>query len=171
MIATIKRPWQVYALTALWAIKGAEEALRGVVGTGFYVWGQAASGILQGYALHVAIQSILYSALLAGGSFFVMVALWLGKREARPWGIALALLGEISVLAYLISRPSEFGGDIPLIRTVVIASIVNMSLIAILLFDGKLAAFLGSPRLIGWWAPRLPMRSRGEAPSKEEDQE
>ncbi len=167
MSKIIKRPWQVYALTALWAIKGAEEVLRGVIGTGFYVWGRAVRGLLEGYGLHVAVQSILFSAVLAAGSFYVMVALWLGKREARPWGVALALLGEISVLAYLISRPPEFGGDIPLIRTVVVASIVNMSLIAFLMFDTRLAAFLGSPRLTGWWAPRRPTRSLTQDDTKE----
>jgi len=165
---TIHRPWQVYALTALWAIKWAEEFLRGVVGTGFYVWARVERGLLEGYGLHLAIQSVLFSAVLAAASFYVMIALWLGKRAARGWGIALALLGEISVLMYLISRPPEFGGDVPLIRTVVIASIVNLSLIAFLMFDTKLATFLGSPRLIGWWAPRPSARERALRDTEEE---
>ena len=167
MIRTIRRPWQVYALTALWAIKGADEALRGVVGTGFYVWGAAEKGLLQGFGLQVALQSVLLSALLAAGSFYVMVALWLGKRSARPWGVTFAILSELSVLGYLITRPPEFGGDVPLIRTVVIASIVNLSLVAFLLFDSRLASFLGSPRLVGWWAPLRLIRSRGKE-NKEE---
>jgi hypothetical protein len=164
---TIQRPWQVHALTALWAIKGAEELLRGVIGTGFYVWGRAERGLLEGYGLHVAIQSVLLSALLAAGSFYVMTALWLGKRQARPWGVALALVSEISVLSYLISRPPEFGGEVPLIRTVVVASIVNLSQIAFLLFDTRLAAFLGSPRLTGWWAPRRRVRTLPQEEEKE----
>ena len=168
MTRTIRRPWQVHALTALWAIKGADELLRGVVGTGFYVWGQAAKGLLLGYGLQLAVHSVLYSAVLAAGSFYVMVALWLGKRAARPWGVAFAILGELSVLGYLITRPPEFGGDVPLIRTVVIASIVNLSIVAFLLFDSKLAGFLGSPRLVGWWAPRHLIRSR-RMENKEEE--
>lgn len=148
------RPWQIYALTALWAIKGAEELFRGVIGTGFYVSGEAARGALHGYGLQVAIQSILFSCVLTGGSFYVMTALWLGKRAARAWGIVFALLGEVAVLAYLLTRPPEFGGDVPLVRTVVIASIVNLSVVGFLLFDSRLAAFLGSTRLVGWWAPR-----------------
>ncbi len=167
MSPTIQRPWQVYALTALWAIKGAEELLRGVVGTGFYVVDRVERGLLEGYGLHLAIQSILLSALLAAGSVYVMTTLWLGKREARPWGAALAIVSEISVLAYLISRPPEFGGDVELVRTVVIASIVNLSLIAFLLFDTRLAEFLGSPRLTGWWAPRR----RGRTPHRDDPKE
>ncbi|MGH7680386.1 MAG: hypothetical protein ACRENN_00195 [Candidatus Eiseniibacteriota bacterium] len=167
MSPSIQRPWQVYALTALWAIKGAEELLRGVIGTSFYVSDRVARGLLQGYGLHVALQSILLSAVLAVGSFGVMVALWLGKREARPWGIALAMVSELSVLAYLISRPPEFGGDVALVRTVVIASIVNLSLMAFLLFDIRLAEFLGSPRLTGWWAPRRRVRAPHRDDTKE----
>ena len=154
MTLIAKRPWQVHALTALWAIKSADEVLRGVVGTGFYVWGEEAKGVLSGYGLQVAVHSLLYSAIIAAGSLYVMGALWLGKRGARPWGVLLAVLGELSILAYLISRPPEFGGDVPLFRTVVIASIVNFGIIAFLLFDGSLAAFLGSTRLVGWWAPK-----------------
>ena len=154
MTRTIERPWQIYALTMLWAIKGAEELFRGVVGTGFYVRIQAERGLLQGYGLQVAIQSLLFSAVLAAGSFYVMVALWLGKRAARRWGVLLALIGELSVLGYLISRPPEFGGPVPLTRTVIIASIVNFGIAALLLFDARLAAFLGSTRLVGWWAPK-----------------
>ena len=167
MIPTIRRPWQVYALTALWAIKGAEEVLRGVVGTGFYVRAMVEKNVFEGYGLQLALQSMIYSALLAAGSFYVMVALWLGKRSARPWGVAIAVLSELSMLGYLITRPPEFGGDVPLIRTVVIGSIVNLSIIAFLLFDSRLATFLGSPRLVGWWAPRHVIRSRME--NKEEE--
>lgn len=168
MTRTIRRPWQVYGLTALWAIKGADEVLRGVVGTGFYVWAMAEKKAFEGYGLQLALQSVIYSALLAAGSFYVMVALWLGKRSARPWGVALAMLSELSMLGYLITRPPEFGGDVPLIRTVVIASIVNLSIVAFLLFDSKLATFLGSPRLVGWWAPRHPIRGRGIENKEEE---
>jgi hypothetical protein len=96
-----------------------------------------------------------------------MVAPGARKREARPWGVTLALVSEISVLAYLISRPPEFGGDIDLVRTVVIASIVNLSLIAFLLLDTKLAEFLGSPRLTGWWAPRRRPRTLHRDDTKE----
>ena len=168
MTRTIRRPWQVYALTALWAIKGADELVRGVLVTGIYVWGRSEKGTLEGYGLQLALQSMIYSALLAAGSFYVMVALWLGKRSARPWGVALAILSELSMLGYLVTRPPEFGGDVPLIRTVVVASIVNLSIIAFLLFDSKLAAFLGSPRLVGWWAPRHLMRSRSMENKEEE---
>jgi hypothetical protein len=168
MIRTIRRPWQVYALTACWAIKGAEEVLRGVVGSWFYIWAVAEKGVLDGYGLQLALQSVIYSALLAAGSFYVMVALWLGKRSARPWGVGLAILSELAMLGYLVTRPPEFGGDVPLIRTVVIASIVNLSIIAFLLFDSKLAAFLGSPRLVGWWAPRHVIHSR-KIENKEEE--
>ena len=168
MIRTIRRPWQVYALTALWAIKGAEEVLRGVVGSGFYIWGMAERKLLVGYGLQLALESVIYSALLAAGSFYVMVALWLGKRSARPWGVGLAILSELSMLGYLVTRPPEFGGDVPLIRTVVIASIVNLSIIAFLLFDSRLASFLGSPRLVGWWAPRHLIRTR-DVEHKEEE--
>ena len=151
---SVGRPLQVYALVALWAIKGFQELLSGVIGGGFYIWGQAAQGKLAGYALQIVIQSTLFSAVMAAGSFYVMIALWLGKRAARGWGIAFALLNELSVLAYLITRPPEFGGDIALIRTVVIATIVNLGVVGMLLFDGKLANFLGNTRLVGWWAPR-----------------
>ena len=168
MTRTIRRPWQVYALTALWAIKGADEFLRGVVGSGYYIWGMTEKGTLDGYGLHLAWQSVIYSALLAAGSFYVMVALWLGKRSARPWGVAVAILSELTMLGYLVARPPEFGGDVPLIRTVVVASIVNLSIIAFLIFDSKLAAFLGSPRLVGWWAPRQVIRSR-RMENKEEE--
>lgn len=167
MIRTIRRPWQVYALTPLWAIKGAEEVLRGVVGSWFYIWGMAERKLLAGYGLQLALESVIYSALLAAGSFYVMVALWLGKRSARPWGVGLAILSELSMLGYLVTRPPEFGGEVPLIRTVVIASIVNLSIIAFLLFDSRLASFLGSPRLVGWWAPLRLMRGRGKE-NKEE---
>jgi hypothetical protein len=150
----VQRPWQVYALTALWAIKGAEELFRGILGTGFYISAQASRGLLYGYALQIAIQSLLFSAVLTAGSFYVMGALWLGKRPARTWGVVFAMLSQIAVLAYLISRPQEFGGKVTLVRTVIIASIVNLGITAFLLFDRKLAAFLGSTRLVGWWSAR-----------------
>ena len=151
---TVRRPWEVYALTALWAIKGAEELFRGLLGTGFYIYAQASRGLLYGYALQIAIQSLLFSLVLTAGSFYVMAALWLGKRPARRWGIVFALLSQIAVIAYLVTRPPEFGGTVALVRTVVIASIVNLGIVAILLFDEKLAAFLGSTRLVGWWSAR-----------------
>lgn len=151
---TVQRPWQVWALTALWAIKGAEELLRGILGTGFYVYAQASRELLFGYALQIAIQSLLFSAVLTAGNFYVMGALWLGKRPARTWGVVFAMLSEIAVLAYLITRPPEFGGPVTLVRYVVVASIVNLGITAFLLFDHKLAAFLGSTRLVGWWSAR-----------------
>ena len=43
---------------------------------------------------------------------------------------------------------------VTLARYVVVASIVNLGITAFLLFDRKLAAFLGSTRLIGWWSAR-----------------
>jgi hypothetical protein len=157
MTRRVGRPWQIYALTMLFALKGADELFRGVVGTLFYVGLQTSKGILHGFGLQLAIQSVLLSLLLAGGSFYVMAALWLGKAAARTWGIAVALLSEAVMLGFLISRPPEFGGQVPLVRTVVIASIVNLSIAAMLIFDTKLSAFLGSTRLTGWWVPR-PLR-------------
>jgi hypothetical protein len=157
----VGRPWQIYALTMLFALKGADELFRGVVGTMFYVALQSRKGILAGFGLQLAIQSILFSLLLAGASFYVMATLWLGKAPARIWGIAVALVSEAAMLAFLISRPPEFGGQVPLVRTVVIASIVNLSIAAILIFDTKLAAFLGSTRLTGWWVPRPMRRQEG----------
>ena len=162
----VGRPWQIYALTMLFALKGADELFRGVLGTAFYVGLQANKGILQGFGLQLAIQSILFSLLLAGASFYVMVALWLGKAASRNWGIAVALVSEAAMLAFLISRPPEFGGRVPLVRTVIIASIVNLSIAAILIFDTKLSAFLGSTKLTGWWVPR-PMRRRMKAEEAE----
>jgi hypothetical protein len=150
----LRRPWQVYALVPLWAIKGFQELLSGVIGTSFYIHAQAEAGRLAGYGLQVALQSVFFSALLAAGSFYVMAALWLGKRAARSWGIAVALAGEAEVLAYLVTRPPEFGGDVLLVRTVITASIVNLGLVGFLLFDERLTSFLGSPRLVGWWTPR-----------------
>ena len=152
---TLRRPWQVYALTPLWAIKGFQELLSGVIGTAFVIRSFAGSGRLTGYALQMAFQSVFFSAVLAAGCFYVMAALWLGKREARSWGIVFSLLSEAALLAYLITRPPEFGGDPELIRTVLVGSIVNLGIVAFLLFDEKLLAFLGSPRLIGWWTPKL----------------
>jgi hypothetical protein len=31
---------------------------------------------------------------------------------------------------------------------------VNLGIVAFLLFDARLHSFLGSTRLVGWWAPR-----------------
>ena len=166
----VGRPWQIYALTMLFALRGADELLRGVVGTTFYVSLQSGKGILSGFGLQLAIQSIVFSLLLAGASFYVMAALWLGRAAARPWGVAVALVSEVCMLAFLISRPPEFGGPVPLVRTVVIASIVNLSVAAILIFDSKLSAFLGSTRLTGWWAPR-PMRRGDASRAREEDED
>ena len=151
---TVRRPAEIYVLAALWAVKGFEEFFRGVIGGAFYIVQQFAEGKLAGYLLHLAIQSALFAALMAAGSFYVMTALWLGRSAARGWGIALALVNELSVLAYLITRPPEFGGDIAIVRTVTIASIVNLGIVGVLLFDGKIARFLGSARLIGGWSPR-----------------
>lgn len=151
---TVRRPWQIHALTAIWAIKGFQELLGGALGTSFYIAGQTARDSLSGYALQMALQSVYLSAVQAGGAFYVMTALWLGKRAARPWGIAFALLSEVTSLTYLFSRPPEFGGDVSLVRTVVVASIVNLGIVGFLLFDGRLLSFLGSTRLVGWWAPK-----------------
>ena len=151
---TVNRPVQVHALVALWAIKGFQELLSGVIGGGFYIWAQTSQGKLSGYPLQIGIQSTLFSGVMAAGSFYVMIALWLGKSAARAWGIAFALANELSVLAYLITRPPEFGSDIALIRTVVIATIVNLGVVWMLLFDEKLSLFIGNARLVGWWAPR-----------------
>ncbi|HEX7077984.1 MAG TPA: hypothetical protein VF363_06150 [Candidatus Eisenbacteria bacterium] len=151
---TVRRPWQIHALTAIWAIKGFQELLGGVLGTSFYIASQVERGALAGYALQMAVQSVFFSAVQSGGAFFVMTALWLGKRSARPWGIVFALLSEVASLTYLITRPPEFGGDASLLRTVLVASIVNLGIVGFLLFDGRLLSFLGSTRLVGWWAPR-----------------
>lgn len=150
----VRRPWQVYALVALWAIKGFQELLSGVIGTSFYIGSQVYEGRLAGYAFQTALQSVFFSALLAAGSFYVMAAMWLGKRAARTWGIAVALVSEIGTLAYLFTRPPEFGSDAALVRTVLTASVVNLGIVAFLLFDRSLAEFLGSPRLVGWWSAR-----------------
>jgi hypothetical protein len=151
---TIDRPAQIYALVALWALKGFQELLSGVLGASFYIWARTSQGTLSGYALQLSIQSVVLSAALAAGNFYVMGALWLGRRSARGWGVVFALLAEISVLAYLITRPPEFGGDANIVRTVIIGSVVNLGIVAVLLFDPKLASFLGSARLVGWWAPK-----------------
>lgn len=151
---SIQRPAQLYALVALWALKGFQELLSGLVGTGFYVWGEVSRGALHGFGLQLAVQSLLFSLTLTAGSFYVMVALWLGRSAARFWGIVFAILHECVVLAYLITRPPEFGGDANIMRTVVIASIVNLGIVGVLLFDSKIRAFLGDAPLIGWWAPR-----------------
>jgi hypothetical protein len=152
--ATVSRPPEIYVLAAIWAVKGMEEFFRGVIGGGFYIAQQTSSGKLEGYLLHLAIQSLLFAAAMAVGSFYVMTALWLGRAAARIWGVLLALLNELSVLAYLITRPPEFGGEVAIIRTVTIASIVNLGIVGVLLFDGKLARFLGSTRLVGGWMTR-----------------
>lgn len=141
-------------MVMLWAIKGFQELLSGVIGTSFYVAAQAAEGRLAGYALQTAFQSVFFSALLTAGSFYVMAAIWLGKRSARSWGIAVALASELALLAYLITRPPEFGGTVPLVRTVLTGSFVNLGIVGFLLFDERLTTFLGSPRLVGWWTPR-----------------
>jgi len=151
---TIGRPPEIYVLVALWAVKGFEELFRGVIGGAFYVVQEVSAGRLGGYLLHLAIQSALFALVMAAGSFYVMTALWLGKGAARSWGIALALANELSVLAYLITRPPEFGGDVAILRTVIIASIVNLGIVWVLIFDDKIARFLGHTRLVGWWAPR-----------------
>jgi len=153
-VRLLRRPWQVYALVAIWAIKGFQELLSGVIGTSFFLAAQVADGKLAGYPLQIGLQSVFYEAALAAGSFYVMVALWLGKRAARAWGIAVALLSEMTILAYLISRPPEFGGDAALVRTVLTASLVNLGIVGFLLLDRQLTEFLGSPRLVGWWTPR-----------------
>lgn len=165
MTRTVQRPWQIYALTTLFALKGVEELFRGVVGTLFYVGLEAGKGTLHGFGLQLAIQSILLSLLLAGATFYVMVALWLGKAASRTWGVAVALVSEAIMLGFLISRPPEFGGPDPLVRTVLVASVVNLSIAGMLIFDTKLSAFLGSTRLTGWLAPR-PLR-RGKTAEEE----
>ena len=152
--STVSRPPEIYVLAAIWAVKGMDEIFRGVIGGGFYITQQAAQGKLSGYLLHLSIQSAIFAALMAAGSFYVMTALWLGRAAARGWGIALALLNEISVLGYLITRPPEFGGMVAIVRTVTIASVVNLGIVGVLLFDGKLARFLGSTRLVGGWMAR-----------------
>ena len=159
MTRTVQRPWQIYALTTLFALKGVEELFRGVVGTLFYVGLEAGKGTLQGFGLQLAIQSILLSLLLAGATFYVMAALWLGKASSRTWGVAVVLVSEAVMLGFLISRPPEFGGRDPLVRTVLVASVVNLSIAGMLIFDTKLSAFLGSTRLTGWWV-RRPLRRR-----------
>ena len=58
------------------------------------------------------------------------------------------------MLDYLITKPPEFGGMVAIVRTVTIASVVNLGIVAVLLFDGKLARFLGSTRLVGGWMVR-----------------
>jgi hypothetical protein len=159
MARTVARPWQVYALTALWAIKATQELMGGVVAGGFHVAKMTAEGILFGYGLQMAYQSIALSLLLCVGSAYVMVALWLGKRPARRWGIAVAAASEVVTLALLFSRPPQFGGEQSLLRTVLVATEVNLGVITIFLFDRRLATFLGSTRLVGWWVPD---RHRGE---------
>jgi hypothetical protein len=159
MTRIVSRPWQVYGLTALWALKAAQELMSGVVGGGFYVARMKAEGVLFGYGLQVAYQSLFLSLLLAVGCGYVMVALWLGKRPARRWGILVAAASEVVTLALLFSRPTQFGGDENLVRTVLTATVVNLGIIPLFLFDRRLAAFLGSTRLVGWWAPT---RRRGD---------
>ena len=153
-VRLLRRPWQVYALVAIWAIMGFQKLLGGVIGTSFFLAAQVADGKLAGYPLQIGLQSVFYDAVLAAGSFYVMVALWLGKRAARAWGIAVALVSEMTMLAYLISRPPEFGSDTALVRTVLTASVVYLGIVGFLLLDRQLTEFLGSPRLVGWWTPR-----------------
>jgi hypothetical protein len=150
---TVGRPIVVYALTALWALKAFQDLLSGVVGGAFYIAKQTAEGTLFGYGLQLAYQSLFLSALLAGASFYVMTALWLGRRGARRWGVAVAAAGEACALALLFSRPVQFGSDQELVRVVLVSTVVNLGIITIFLFDRRLAAFLGSTRLVGWWAP------------------
>jgi hypothetical protein len=149
----VSRPWQVYALTALWALKAFQELLSGVVGGAFYIARQMEEGTLFGYGLHLALQSVFFSLLLAAGGFYVMTALWLGLRPARRWGAAVAAASEVVTLGYLFSRPSQIGSDQELVRFVLVSTMVNLGILTIFLFDRKLAAFLGSTRLVGWWAP------------------
>jgi len=158
---TIARPWQVYALTALWAMKAFQEMLSGAVGGAFYIAKQVSEGTLFGYGLQMALQSVFLSTLLAAGGFYVMTALWLGKRPARRWGVAVAAASEAIALAYLFSRPPQIGSDRDLVRFVLVSSMVNLGIITIFLFDRKLAEFLGSARLVGWWAPSR-RREEGE---------
>lgn len=148
------RPWQVHALTALWALKAFQELLSGAVGGSFFIAKQIGEGTLFGYGLQLALQSVLFSLLLAGGCFYVMTALWLGQRPARRWGTAVAALSEAVTLGYLFSRPAQIGGDHELVRFVLVSTMVNLGIITIFLFDRRLAAFLGSTRLVGWWAPK-----------------
>jgi hypothetical protein len=155
----VSRPWQVFALTALWALKGAQDLFSGVIGGSFYVARQVSEGTLFGYGLQMAYQSIFLSLLLAAGGFYVMTALWLGRRSARRWGVAVAAASEVVTLAYLFSRPPQFGPEGDLVRMVLLATAVNLGVITIFLFDRRLAAFLGSTRLVGWWAPD---RHRGD---------
>jgi hypothetical protein len=150
----LSRPWQVYALTALWALKAFQDLLSGAVGGYFYISKQVGEGTLFGYGLQMAMQSVLFSALLAVGSFYVMTALWLGQRPARRWGTAVAALSEVVALGYLFSRPPQVGSEGELVRFVLVSSVVNLGIITIFLFDRRLAAFLGSKRLVGWWAPK-----------------
>lgn len=151
---TIQRPAQLYALVAIWALKGFQELLVGMIGTGFIVWDEASKGILKGFGLQLAIQSMLFSLALAVGSFYVMAALWLGRSAARFWGVVFAILNELVFLAYLITRPPEFGGDANTVRTVVIMTFVNLGIVGELLLDPRIRAFLGDAPLIGWWAPK-----------------
>jgi len=153
-VRIISRPWQVYALTALWALKAFQELLSGAVGGAFYIAKQVGEGTLFGYGLQMAMQSVLFSTLLAAGGFYVMTALWLGQRPARRWGTAVAALSEVVALGYLFSRPPQVGSDRDLIRFVLVSSLVNLGIVTIFLFDRRLADFLGSKRLVGWWAPK-----------------
>jgi len=153
-VRIISRPWQVYALTALWALKAFQELLSGAVGGAFYIAKQVGEGTLFGYGLQMAMQSVLFSTLLAAGGFYVMTALWLGQRPARRWGTAVAALSEVVALGYLFSRPPQVGSDRDLVRFVLVSSLVNLGIVTIFLFDRRLADFLGSKRLVGWWAPK-----------------
>lgn len=151
---TIARPWQVYALTALWALKAFQELLSGGVGGAFYIAKQVEQGTLFGYGLQLAMQSVFFSLLLAAGGFYVMTSLWLGRRPARRWGVAVAAVSEVAALAYLFSRPTQVGSERDLVRFVLVSTVVNLGIITIFLFDRRLASFLGSTRLVGWWAPQ-----------------
>ena len=83
-----------------------------------------------------------------------MGALWL-ETPARTWGVVFAMLSR-SQCWRISLRPPEFGGKVALVRTVIVASVVNLGITGFLLFDRKLAAFLGSTRLVGWWSARRP---------------
>jgi hypothetical protein len=66
---TVGRPWQIYALTMVFALKGVEELVRGMLGPVVYASLLSRKGILTGFGLQLVIQSILFSLLLAGASF------------------------------------------------------------------------------------------------------
>ena len=125
-------------------------------------WDQPRQDIARGSLLFLVVGTAgigLYLAAVAlGVNRFVVPVPPLGHWWTVPVlllnAAEAALLEEVVVVAYLITRPPEFGGMVTLVRYVVVASIVNLGITAFLLFDRKLAAFLGSTRLIGWWSAR-----------------